>query len=257
MKQGFVTVQGIYGFRANLDTSEIFESECPFCMSVSKHRPGSGTAQRGSEQWQPVDEFIAVPKLDFSRIALFSSHGGSSARAVISACGNTLRASPAIIISNNPSSAIIEFAKQEGVPHEVINVKSCGGEEEVQSRILTVLDELRVDLIILSGYMKKIGTRIVARYPGRIFNIHPALLPKYGGRGMYGDYVHRAVIEAGECETGVTIHQVNEHYDEGEIVSRLRVPVFPGDTPETLAERVKAEEPTFLVRTLLEMQRHA
>jgi phosphoribosylglycinamide formyltransferase-1 len=105
--------------------------------------------------------------------------------------------------------------------------------------------------------MKKLGSEIVAHYSGRIFNIHPALLPKYGGHGMYGMNVHRAVLEAKEVETGITIHQVDCNYDEGPIVSRLRIPVYPNDTAEALAERVKNEEPPFLVRTLREMQRRS
>lgn len=211
---------------------------------------------KDSDTWRPVDEFVAVPKLNFSRIAFLSSHGGSGARGVIKACGHELRASPAIIISNNPDSHIIEYAKNAGVTHEVINVKTCGSEAAVQERILHRLKELGADIIVLSGYMKKIGSDIVAQYPGRIFNIHPALLPHYGGQGMYGMNVHKAVINAGERETGITIHEVNQQYDEGPIIARLRVPVYQGDTPELLAERVKAEEPPFLVRTLREMQRH-
>lgn len=207
-----------------------------------------------SDSWQPKDEFVAVPKISFSKIAFFSSYAGSGARGVIAACGHELTASPAIIISNNPGSQVLEFAKGAGIPHEVINVKVCGSEVAVEQRILERFTQLGVDLIVLSGYMKKLGTDVIARYAGRIFNIHPALLPKYGGQGMYGIHVHKAVIDAGEQETGITIHQVDQNYDEGPIISRLRIPVCVGDTPEMLAERVKAQEPAFLVRTLREMQ---
>jgi len=224
-------------------------------MNEGDYSQDSDSARHRTTTWQPVDEFLAVPKSDFSKIAFFSSHGGSSTRGVISACGKELRASPAIIISNNPTSQIIEFAKAQALDHEVINQAQCGSDEAVQRRIIQVLGERGVDLIVLSGYMKKLGAEVIARYPGRILNIHPALLPKYGGKGMYGVHVHTAVINAGERETGITIHQVNEHYDEGAVVSRLRIPVYPGDTPEALAERVKSEEPPFLVRTLVEMQR--
>jgi phosphoribosylglycinamide formyltransferase-1 len=220
----------------------------------NEQRPGP-SAHSGAQRWQPIDEFVAVPMLSFSRIAFFSSHGGSGSRGVIAACGHELQASPAIIISNNPDSAVISFAKDAGITYEVINVKICGSEAGVQERILERLQELGVDLIILSGYMKKLGPEIVAHYSGRIFNIHPALLPKYGGQGMYGMNVHRAVIEAKEVETGITIHQVDSNYDEGPIVARLRIPVDPSDTADMLAEKVKNEEPPFLVRTLMEMQR--
>jgi phosphoribosylglycinamide formyltransferase-1 len=226
-------------------------------MDDRNHSQNSDATRHRTVALQPADEFLTVPEIDFSKIAFFSSHGGSSTRGVINACGKELRASPAIIISNNPSSQILQFAESRGIDHEVINQARFGTDEAVQKRILEVLSERCVDLIILSGYMKKLGADVIARYPGRIFNIHPALLPKYGGKGMYGMHVHTAVINAGESETGITIHQVNEHYDEGAIVSRLRIPVNPDDTPEALAERIKSEEPPFLVRTLSEMQRRA
>jgi phosphoribosylglycinamide formyltransferase-1 len=196
-----------------------------------------------------------IPRINFSRIAFFSSHGGSGTRGVVEVCGKELRALPAVVFSNNPDSAIIQFALQRGLQHEVLNVKRCGSEEAVEARILEVLTEVGADLIVLSGYMRKLGARVIERYQGRIFNIHPALLPKYGGPGMYGLNVHAAVLAAGERETGITIHEVNQRYDEGAIVAQMRVPVLPGDTVETLAERVKSEEPAFLVRTLIAMQR--
>jgi phosphoribosylglycinamide formyltransferase-1 len=195
-----------------------------------------------------------IPRIHFSRIAFFSSHGGSGTRGVIDACGKDLRAEPAIIISNNPDSLIIQYAIQRGLKHAVVNVKGCGSEEAVEGQILNLLSEAGADLIILSGYMRKLGGRVVARYQGRIFNIHPALLPKYGGPGMYGLNVHSAVLAAGELETGITIHEVNQCYDEGAVVAQMTVPVLPGDSVELLAERVKAEEPSFLVRTLVAMQ---
>ena len=207
--------------------------------------------------WQPVDEFVAVPKITFSRIAFLSSHAGSAAKRVIAACGQELAAEPVIIVSNNPGSQILEYAKEVGIVHELINIAVCGSEAAVQERILERFTELKVDLVVLSGYMKKLGTTVISRYAGRILNIHPALLPKYGGQGMYGIHVHQAVIQAGDYETGITIHQVNQNYDEGPIVARLKVPVCCGDTPDILAKRVKDQEPLFLVRTLVEIQRRA
>ncbi len=209
----------------------------------------------GLAHWEPVDEFKVIPEISFSKIAFFSSHGGSSARGVIAACGKTLHASPAVIISNNPDSAIIEFARSSAIPFEVINIAACGSDYAVQQRILKRLTESQVDLLILSGYMKKLGADVISHYKGRVFNIHPSLLPKFGGRGMYGINVHRAVIEAQEHETGITVHEVNSNYDEGRVVAQLRIPVLKGDSPEVLSERVKAQEPAFLVRTLCEMQR--
>ena len=193
-------------------------------------------------------------QLEFSRIAFLASHGGSSARRVIQACGSELQATPVIIVSNNPESSIVKFAVQQGIRCEVVNVKRCGSDQGVEQCLLELFTELRVDLVILSGYMKKLGANLVKRFAGRIVNIHPSLLPKYGGPGMYGMNVHQAVVAAGEPETGITIHEVNEHYDEGAVIAQMTIPVLPGESAESLSERVKAHEPEFLVRTLAMLQ---
>lgn len=193
-------------------------------------------------------------QLQFSRIAFLASHGGSGARRVIQACGAGLRADPVIIVSNNPESPIVEFAHRNGIRCEVVNMRRCGSEQGVEQRLLDLFTELQVDLIVLSGYMKKLGPALVQRFAGRILNIHPALLPKYGGPGMYGMHVHQAVVAAGEQETGITIHEVNEHYDEGAVIAQMRIPLIPGETAESLCERVKVHEPDFLVRTLVMLQ---
>jgi phosphoribosylglycinamide formyltransferase-1 len=113
-----------------------------------------------------------------------------------------------------------------------------------------LLIEHRIELIVLAGYMKLLGPKVVARFRNRILNIHPALLPNYGGTGMYGMRVHEAVIAAGDTETGVTVHLVDEKYDEGEIVAQTRVAVLPSDTPATLAARVLIREHEFLPEVL-------
>ena len=106
------------------------------------------------------------------------------------------------------------------------------------------------ELIVLSGYLRKLGPATLARFRGRILNIHPGLLPAHGGRGMYGRHVHEAVIAAGERESGITIHLVDEEYDHGPAVAERRIPVDPGDTPQSLALRIQAQEPAFFVETL-------
>jgi phosphoribosylglycinamide formyltransferase-1 len=116
--------------------------------------------------------------------------------------------------------------------------------------IRDVLAAHGVDLVLLTGYLKKLGPRTLERFAGRVLNIHPALLPKYGGQGMYGQHVHAAVLAAGDAETGVTIHVVDAEYDHGRIVAQCRVPVVAGDTVETLAARVLAREHAFIVETL-------
>ena len=216
-------------------------------MSSSKQRLGDEPEGRQIVLWR-------VPKIAFSRIAFFASHGGSGMRGVVSACGSTIQATPALVISNNPDCAAISFAREQHLPTAILNVKVCGSESAVDTRILEALESHGIDLIVLSGYMKIMSAAVIRKYAGRIFNIHPSLLPKYGGRGMWGMHVHRAVIAAGEHETGISIHEVTEHYDEGPVIAQMRVPVLPSDTAELLAERVKGEEPPFLVRTIAAMQ---
>ena len=121
-------------------------------------------------------------------------------------------------------------------------------EESLATEILDVLSKYNVDMIFLAGYMRMLHISVLERYNNKIFNIHPALLPKFGGKGMFGMNVHTAVIEAKESETGVTIHRVNSEYDSGEIVAQTTVPVLEGDTPETLAARVLEREHEFLVK---------
>ncbi|MCL2193120.1 MAG: phosphoribosylglycinamide formyltransferase, partial [Treponema sp.] len=113
--------------------------------------------------------------------------------------------------------------------------------------------EHQTDLVFLAGYLKKMGASVLQAYENRIYNIHPSLLPKYGGAGMYGINVHRAVLEAGETETGITIHRVSGEYDTGEIIAQRKVPVLDGDTPEVLAARVLAQEHVFIVDVLADI----
>jgi phosphoribosylglycinamide formyltransferase-1 len=116
------------------------------------------------------------------------------------------------------------------------------------------LRENRVDLLLLLGYLRLLGPQTLAAFDGRVLNIHPALLPRHGGRGMYGRHVHEAVLVAGDTESGITIHRVSAAYDEGEIVAQCRVPVLAGDTPDTLAECVLAREQAFLVESLAQLE---
>jgi phosphoribosylglycinamide formyltransferase-1 len=121
--------------------------------------------------------------------------------------------------------------------------------------MLAALDSADIDLIALAGYLRLIPPAVIKRYPQRIVNIHPALLPDFGGRGMYGLNVHKAVLAAGETESGATVHFVDEHYDEGDIIAQARVPVLPDDTPETLAARVLTVEHELLPNALERLAR--
>lgn len=184
-------------------------------------------------------------------IAVFASHGGTDLQAIIDGCkNNKINANVAVVISNNGSSMALQRADDEDIPSYHLSAKKSGSEEKLASEILDVLSEYNIDLIFLAGYMRMLHISVLERYNNRIFNIHPALLPKFGGKGMYGMNVHTAVIEAKEIETGVTIHRVNAEYDSGEIVAQTKVPVLENDTPEVLAARVLEREHEFLVEVI-------
>lgn len=144
----------------------------------------------------------------------------------------------------------VEERKNEDIPSYHLSVKKYNNEEELAKEILNVLSEYDVDMIFLAGYMRMLHASIIEKFQNRIFNIHPALLPKYGGKGMYGMNVHNAVIAGHETETGVTVHRADSKYDSGEIVAQTKVPVKADDTAETLAARVLEREHTFLVEVI-------
>ena len=153
-------------------------------------------------------------------IAVFASHGGSDMQAIIDGCkSGQINATVAVMITNNEDSMAMQRAIKEGIPHYYLSTKNMGDEDKLAKRILEVLAEYNIDMIFLAGYMRKLHDSVLDAYFNRVFNIHPALLPKYGGKGMYGINVHKAVIAAGEKESGVTIHRVNNKYDSGEIVA--------------------------------------
>ncbi len=172
-------------------------------------------------------------------------------QAIIDTCKNgRLDAEPAVVISNNSDSTALERARREGIPHYHLSSATYPDPTELDAAILHVLEEHKVDLVVLAGYMKLLGPRTLRRYRGRILNIHPALLPKFGGKGLYGMKVHEAVLAAGEKVTGVTVHLVDERYDRGPIVAQCEVPVLEGDTPDSLAARVLEQEHKLFAATL-------
>ena len=185
------------------------------------------------------------------RLGFLASHGGSNMQAIIDACKDgRLDAEPAVVISNNSESTALERARREGIPDYHLSSATHRDPAELDAAILRTLEEHGVDLVILAGYMKLLGPRTLARYRGRILNIHPALLPKFGGKGLYGKKVHEAVLAAGERVTGVTIHLVDERYDAGPIVAQSEVPVLDGDTVDSLAARVLQREHQLFAETL-------
>ena len=171
-------------------------------------------------------------------------------QAIIDACRQgRLDATLCVVVSNNSESMALQRARKAGIPGYHISAVTHPGIEE-DREILRVLRRHGVDTVILAGYMKQIGPQTLAAYRGRILNIHPALLPKFGGRGLYGKRVHEAVLNAGETVTGVTVHVVDDLYDHGRILAQCEVPVREGDTADSLGERVLQEEHRLYSETL-------
>ena len=171
-------------------------------------------------------------------IAIFASGSGSNAENIADYFRESDDMNISLIISNRKDAYVHERARKLGIP-------SCTfskAEFDEGAAVLKKLHEYNIGFIVLAGFLLKVSQPLLDAFPGRIVNIHPALLPAHGGRGMYGDSVHRAVVEAGEKESGITIHYVNEHYDEGSIIYQTTCEVEAGDTPDDLARKVHALE---------------
>lgn len=168
-------------------------------------------------------------------IAIFASGSGTNAENIIRHFSGSRVACVAVLIADNPDAYALVRAAKYGIPAVVVPRSDfrSGGEAALRE-----LHTYNIDYIVLAGFLSLVPSSIIAAYRGRIINIHPALLPKYGGKGMYGDRVHCAVVGNGECESGITIHHVDEVYDSGGIVAQYCVPVSPDDTPQTLAAKI-------------------
>jgi phosphoribosylglycinamide formyltransferase-1 len=185
------------------------------------------------------------------RLGFLASHSGSSMQAILAAIRDgRLQAEPAIAIANNRDASALAHAVAAGLATRHISAQTEGSAEAADREIADALKRAGVELVILSGYMRKLGPATLGAYRGRILNIHPALLPKHGGQGMYGAHVHKAVVAAGERESGATIHLVDEIYDHGTILAQAKVPVGPADTAETVEAKVRAVEAGLYVETL-------
>ena len=166
-------------------------------------------------------------------LVVFASGNGSTLQSIIDAINKEeLNASISLVVSNNPKAFALERAKEANIETYIINSKAP---DEMDKELSSVLSKYNIDLIVLAGYLKMIGKRLLSKYT--IINTHPALLPKYGGKGMYGMNVHRAVIAAKEEYSGVTLHYVNSEYDRGPTIMQTKVKVMPNDTAEDLAYR--------------------
>lgn len=174
----------------------------------------------------------------FTKIAIFASGAGSNAEKIIAHLQNHASMEVSLIVCNKPGAGVLAIASANRIPTLLI-------EKERFFRGDAYLPELKshnIGFVVLAGFLWKVPDALVAAYPNKIINIHPALLPKYGGKGMYGMHVHEAVIAAGEKESGITIHYVNEHFDEGAPIFQASCPIEPGDTPEQLAEKIHVLE---------------
>lgn len=176
-------------------------------------------------------------------IAVFISGTGSNFLAIAKAIDEgKLKAAITLVGSNKPDAPGLTTARELGLYTEVFQRSDFPDGTSFADFMLSKLNDRNVDLIALAGYLRKIPQKVIRKYRNRIVNIHPALLPDFGGKGMYGLNVHRAVIESGVEETGVTVHYIDEIYDHGSIIEQSRVPVYPGDTPDTLQARVLKTE---------------
>ena len=184
-------------------------------------------------------------------IAVFASGRGSNFQAILNAIqGGRLPASISLVVSNNSSAGALEIARAHGIPAVHRSLRQFPSQEAFDDALLALLDRHRVDLIALAGYMKQLSPRFVDAYRNRIVNVHPALLPAFGGPGMYGAHVHEAVVRSGAKVSGVTVHLVDEHYDHGMILAQETVRVDPNDTVETLSAKVLQLEHELYPRVL-------
>ncbi len=192
----------------------------------------------------------------YMKISFLASHGGSSARAIINAV-RTQRLvgfEIGILITNNKTTAIYPWCLENSI--DVVHISGKTHPDNEDQAIKQVLQEAGTDIVILSGYMKKIGQQTLTAFKNKILNIHPSLLPKYGGHKMYGDFVHAAVLAAGETESGASVQIINEVYDQGPVLLQQKVPVLQGDTVESLGARVRSEEAELYIHALKKWQAH-
>ena len=167
------------------------------------------------------------------KVVIFASGSGSNAENIILYFKNNIQITVAAVFSNNLNATVLDKANRLEVPTEVFNkIELCDG------TVLNKINNIKPDLIVLAGFLLKFPENIIEAFPNKIINIHPALLPKYGGKGMYGMHVHRAVLENKDAETGITIHYVNKNYDEGEFIFQKNTSIINCKTPEEVAQKI-------------------
>ncbi|NLZ74021.1 MAG: phosphoribosylglycinamide formyltransferase [Bacteroidales bacterium] len=179
-------------------------------------------------------------------IAIFASGSGSNAEKIIQYFKARKTAQVVCVFSNKSDAYVLERAQKQNIPAQYFPLKDW----RQPDIIIQKLEDLKVDYIILAGFLLRIPQELIDRYPNKIINIHPALLPKFGGKGMYGKYVHEAVIKAQEKESGITIHYIDENYDEGTTLFQAKCKVLPNDTPDSLAEKVHQLEHEYFPKVI-------
>ena len=182
--------------------------------------------------------YYNLKRTTVKKIAILASGSGSNAENIANYFKGSDYAGVSFIIANNPDAYVIERAKRLGIEYAVVTKAQF---IEADS-IIDMLKERDIDFVVLAGFLLLVPAKLIQAYPGRIVNIHPALLPKHGGKGMYGDRVHKAVVESGDTESGITIHLIDEQYDKGTTFFQAKCPVLPTDTPDDVATKVHALE---------------
>jgi phosphoribosylglycinamide formyltransferase-1 len=194
-----------------------------------------------------AQEFNALPM----NIAVLASGEGTTLQALLDACASgRLPARVGVVISNNAAAGALRRARSAGVPARHLSAATAGGPQPLDQALSETLREFASDWVLLAGYMKRLGPATLAGFAGRIINTHPALLPEFGGQGMFGANVHRAVLAAGRRTSGASVHWVDENYDTGAVIAQARVPVESGDSAESLALRVQAAERELVIEVL-------
>jgi phosphoribosylglycinamide formyltransferase-1 len=189
-------------------------------------------------------------------VGVLASHTGTTAQAVIDACRDgRIDGRVGVVISNNSDAEVLQRARDCGIAARHLSRHTCADADELDEMITNALQECGSEIVLLAGYLRKVGRRTLAAFQGRIINVHPALLPRYGGQGMYGRAVHEAVIKAGDPVSGASVHVVNEQYDEGPVVSQREVSVDPDDDVDTLDAKVRIVERSLLIDTLASIAR--
>lgn len=178
-------------------------------------------------------------------LIIFASGRGSNARAIIDHFKQNGLAKVSLIVTNKADAGVIDIAEEEQIPFLIVNNKTLN-----EALLIDQMQSYNPSMIILAGFLKKIPDAMVAAFPDKIINIHPSLLPKYGGKGMYGGHVHDAVITAKDKESGITIHYVNEHYDDGATIVQARCTVESNDTGDSLAQKIHKLEHFYYPRTI-------